>query len=78
VLLTAAIFLVVNAATGRFRIEGDSMEPNLHNGEYVLIDKISYLRICRSARRCRRCLRRPTTSAITSSASLACLVIPWK
>ena len=43
VLLTAAIFLVVNAATGRFRIEGDSMEPNLHNGEYVLIDKVSYL-----------------------------------
>jgi signal peptidase I len=43
VLLTAAIFLVVNAATGRFRIEGDSMEPNLHNGEYVLIDKISYV-----------------------------------
>ncbi len=43
VLLTAAIFLVVNAATGRFRIEGSSMEPNLHNGEYVLIDKVSYL-----------------------------------
>ena len=43
VLLTAAIFLVVNAATGRFRIEGQSMEPNLHDGEYVLIDKISYL-----------------------------------
>lgn len=43
VLLTAAIFLLVNAATGRYRIEGDSMEPNLHNGEYVLIDKISYL-----------------------------------
>jgi len=43
VLLTAAIFLLVNAATGRFRIEGQSMEPNLHDGEYVLIDKISYL-----------------------------------
>ncbi len=43
VLLTAAIFLVVNAATGRFRIEGQSMEPNLHDGEYVLIDKVSYL-----------------------------------
>jgi signal peptidase I len=42
VLLTAAIFLIVNAATGRFRIEGQSMEPNLHDGEYVLIDKISY------------------------------------
>ena len=43
VLLTVVIFLLVNAATGRFRIEGKSMEPNLHDGEYVLIDKISYL-----------------------------------
>ena len=43
VLLTAFIFLVVNAATGRFRIEGQSMEPNLHDGEYVLIDKVSYM-----------------------------------
>lgn len=42
VLLTVVIFLVVNTATGRFRIEGQSMEPNLHDGEYVLIDKISY------------------------------------
>ena len=42
VLLTIAIFLLVNAATGRFRIEGASMEPNLHDSEYVLIDKISY------------------------------------
>jgi signal peptidase I len=43
VLLTAIIFLLVNTATGRYRIEGNSMEPNLHNDEYVLIDKISYL-----------------------------------
>ena len=43
VLLTAIIFLLVNTATGRFRIEGQSMEPNLHDSEYVLIDKISYL-----------------------------------
>jgi signal peptidase I len=42
-LLTAIIFLIVNAATGRFRIDGSSMEPNLHDGEYVLIDKVSYL-----------------------------------
>lgn len=41
-LLTAIIFLIVNTATGRFRIEGQSMEPNLHDGEYVLIDKVSY------------------------------------
>jgi signal peptidase I len=43
VLLTAIIFLLVNTATGRFRIEGQSMEPNLHDNEYVLIDKVSYL-----------------------------------
>ena len=42
VLLTALIFVVVNTLTGRFRIEGQSMEPNLHDGEYVLIDKLSY------------------------------------
>jgi signal peptidase I len=42
-LLTAIIFLLVNTATGRFRIEGSSMEPNLHDGEYVLIDKVSYM-----------------------------------
>ena len=42
VLLTVVIFLLVNAATGRFRIEGASMEPNLHDSEYVLIDKVSY------------------------------------
>ena len=41
-LLTAIIFLLVNTATGRFRIEGQSMEPNLHDGEYVLVDKVSY------------------------------------
>ena len=42
VLLTAIIVLLVNLATGRFRIEGNSMEPNLHDSEYVLIDKVSY------------------------------------
>jgi signal peptidase I len=42
-LLTAIIFLVVNAATGRFKIDGSSMEPNLHHDEYVIVDKVTYL-----------------------------------
>lgn len=42
-LLTAIIFLAVNAATGRFKIDGSSMEPNLHNDEYVIVDKVTYL-----------------------------------
>jgi signal peptidase I len=41
-LLTAIIFLAVNTAVGRFRIEGPSMQPNLHEGEYAIVDKISY------------------------------------
>lgn len=41
-LLTLLIFWAVNAVTGRFRIEGQSMLPTLHEGEYVLINKLAY------------------------------------
>ncbi len=40
--LIAVAFLVVNALIGRFRIEQVSMLPNLHEGEYVIVDKVSY------------------------------------
>jgi signal peptidase I len=40
--LVAIAFLVVNALIGRFRIEQVSMQPNLHEGEYVIVDKVSY------------------------------------
>jgi signal peptidase I len=42
ILLAAIVFLVVNAATGRFRIDGSSMEPTLHDGEYVIINRLIY------------------------------------
>ncbi len=41
-LLTAIIFVLVNTVTGRFRIDGSSMEPNLHDGEYVIVNRIVY------------------------------------
>ena len=41
-LLTVIIFLAVNAATGRFRIEGTSMLPTLHDGQYVIVNKVVY------------------------------------
>lgn len=41
-LLTLLIFWVVNTVTGRFRIEGSSMLPTMHEGEYVLINKLAY------------------------------------
>lgn len=42
-LLTAIIFLIVNTVIGRFRIEQVSMQPNLWEGEYVIVDKVSYM-----------------------------------
>jgi signal peptidase I len=41
--LTIAIFLVVRVALQNFRVEGSSMEPNLHNDEYILVNKVDYL-----------------------------------
>lgn len=43
ILLTVVIYALVNFATGRFRVEGDSMQPTMHPNEYVLIDKVSYM-----------------------------------
>lgn len=41
-LLTLLVFWVVQAGTGRFRIEGHSMDPTLHEGQYLLINKFIY------------------------------------
>lgn len=41
--LTIVIFLVVRVALQNFKVEGESMYPNLHNNEYILVNKIDYL-----------------------------------
>jgi signal peptidase I len=41
-LLTVFIFWLFNTATGLILIEGFSMLPTLQEGEYVIIDKLSY------------------------------------
>lgn len=41
--LTIAIFLVVRVALQNFKVEGMSMEPNLHNDEYILVNKVDYM-----------------------------------
>src|SRR6266700_1415772 len=41
--LTVAIFLMVRVALQNFRVEGESMYPNFHNGEYILVNKVDYL-----------------------------------
>ncbi|MBX6772136.1 MAG: signal peptidase I [Chloroflexi bacterium] len=42
VILTALIFLVVQSVVKNFRVEGTSMEPTLHDNEFLLVDKAVY------------------------------------
>ncbi len=41
--LTLIIFVVIRAGVQNFRIEGYSMEPNFHDGQYLLVSKIDYM-----------------------------------
>jgi signal peptidase I len=36
------IFLIVRGMIQNFKIEGQSMEPNLHTGQYILVNKLIY------------------------------------
>jgi len=44
-LLALLIFLAVRALVQNFRVEGASMEPGLHNGQYILVNKFIYTRV---------------------------------
>lgn len=44
-ILAGVIFLALQATVQNFRVEGSSMEPTLHNGEYVVVNKARYMRI---------------------------------
>lgn len=43
VLLTLVIFFMIRFAVENYRIEGYSMEPNFHDGQFLLVNKINYL-----------------------------------
>lgn len=42
-LLTFFIFWIVNGLVGRYRIDGSSMNPTLNDGQYLIINNVSYL-----------------------------------
>jgi signal peptidase I len=48
-LLAALIFLSVRASFQNFRVEGASMNPSLENGEYLIVNKLSYAELDLSA-----------------------------
>jgi signal peptidase I len=41
-LLSVVLFFLINAVSARIKIDGTSMEPNLHHGEFVIVSKINY------------------------------------
>ena len=43
ILLTLLIFLVLRFAVQNYRVDGQSMEPSLHDQEYIIVDKAAYL-----------------------------------
>lgn len=43
ILLTAIVFLAVHSLVQNFKVEGSSMEPTLHTGQYLLVNKAAYL-----------------------------------
>src|SRR3989304_1470256 len=45
ILLTLLIFLAVRMIVQNFRVEGSSMEPSLHSGQYLLVNKAVYFNV---------------------------------
>ena len=41
-LLALLIFLAVRSAVQNFKVEGDSMFPSLHDGQYIIVNKVAY------------------------------------
>ena len=41
-ILAVVLFVGVNAVVARIRVDGESMEPTLVSGEYVMVNRLSY------------------------------------
>ncbi|MEX2160478.1 MAG: signal peptidase I [Anaerolineales bacterium] len=42
IVLALALFFAINFITARIRVEGSSMEPNFHDGDYVIVNRLAY------------------------------------
>ena len=40
--LSVLLFAAINTISARIRVDGYSMEPNLHSGEFVIVNKLVY------------------------------------
>jgi signal peptidase I len=71
---SALLFLGINAITARIRVDGSSMEPTLHNNEFVIVNRLAY-KLGKPARGDVIVLTFPPMipTRNTSNASLVCL-----
>ena len=42
IILTLVIFLLIRNVVQNFRVEGNSMEPNLHDGQFLIVNRFAY------------------------------------
>jgi len=42
IVVAGGLFLAVNAATARVRVESISMQPNLYEGQFVVVNRLAY------------------------------------
>ena len=40
--LAVLLFIVINAVSARIRVDGSSMVPSLHNGQFVMVNRLAY------------------------------------
>ena len=45
--LAAVFFFVVQAVLQNYQVLGQSMEPNLHSGQHVIVNKAAYMSLGR-------------------------------
>ncbi len=43
VILILAVYTLVNLTTARYEVDGNSMEPNFHNGQRLIVSRIAYM-----------------------------------
>ena len=48
ILLTLVIFIAVRTLIVNYRVDGDSMQPSLHDGQYLLVNKAVYFHLDRT------------------------------
>ena len=42
IILALVLFMAINFLTARIRVAGSSMEPNFHDGDYVIVNRMAY------------------------------------